>query len=244
MLDLMIARATEGLDAGESRELDRALAGSPELDMEGLELAAAATALAFEAHAADTEPMPEMVKARILAQAPGRKSGQPKVSVFDTRYLGWYAAAAALLLAFWAPWSTGPQSPAPLPGMAEQRSSLIAGASDVIQVAWATPEIPEYAQVTGDVVWSNANQSGFMRLRGLPANRSTVEQYQLWIVDPSRDDKPIDGGVFDIPAGVDEVLVPIDAKLQVDDPQVFAITLEKPGGVVVSDGPLLVVAPV
>ncbi len=83
-----------------------------------------------------------------------------------------------------------------------------------------------------------------MRLRGLPANRAAVEQYQLWIVDPSRDERPIDGGVFDIPGGVDEVIVPIDAKLRADKPTVFAITLEQPGGVVVSDGPLLVIAAV
>ena len=63
-------------------------------------------------------------------------------------------------------------------------------------------------------------------------------------MDPSRDERPIDGGVFDIPAGADEVIVPIDAKLRADNPAVFAITLEQPGGVVVSEGPLLVVAPV
>jgi hypothetical protein len=48
--------------------------------------------------------------------------------------------------------------------------------------------------------------------------------------------------VFDVPRGADELIVPIDAKLAVNDPAVFAITLEQPGGVVVSDGPLLVVA--
>ena len=57
-----------------------------------------------------------------------------------------------------------------------------------------------------------------------------------------RDANPIDGGVFDVPAGVGEHVVRIEAKLQVLRPQAFAITLEKPGGVVVSDGPLLVVA--
>ena len=94
------------------------------------------------------------------------------------------------------------------------------------------------------MVWSNERQAGFMRLSGMPPNRSSAEQYQLWIVDPSRDEHPIDGGVFDIPAGVEEVIVPIDAKLRAEDPRAFAITLEQRGGVVVSDGPLLVVAPV
>jgi len=38
------------------------------------------------------------------------------------------------------------------------------------------------------------------------------------------------------------VIIPIDAKLDVLDPEAFAITREQPGGVVVSNGPLLMVA--
>jgi hypothetical protein len=41
-------------------------------------------------------------------------------------------------------------------------------------------------------------------------------------------------GVFDIPPGKDEVIVPIAAKLKVARPYMFAITIGKPGGVVVS----------
>ena len=52
----------------------------------------------------------------------------------------------------------------------------------------------------------------------------------------------IKGGVFDMPAGDGEAIVPIDAKIRVDEPVLFAITVERPGGVVVSDGPLEVVA--
>jgi anti-sigma-K factor RskA len=72
-----------------------------------------------------------------------------------------------------------------------------------------------------------------MRFVGLPVNDASVEQYQLWIIDPARDDEPIDGGVFNV-SNSGEVIVPIDAKLQVVRPQAFAITIEKPGGVVVS----------
>ena len=115
------------------------------------------------------------------------------------------------------------------------------GADGTVQIAWAPPEIEGYEQVTGDVVWNNELQQGFMRLSGLPTNVPTEAQYQLWIVDPSCDQRPIDGGVFDVLES-GEVIVPIDAKLIVNTPQAFAITLEQPGGVVVSDGPLLVVA--
>ena len=83
------------------------------------------------------------------------------------------------------------------------------------------------------MVWSNALQKGYLRFTNMPVNDPAVEQYQLWIIDPQRDDKPIDGGVFDISKS-GEVIVPINAKLGVVDPQAFAVTIEKPGGVVVS----------
>ena len=95
-------------------------------------------------------------------------------------------------------------------------------------------------QARGDIVWDARQQRGFMRFKTLPANDPTKEQYQLWIFDVAQDERyPIDGGVFDIgaatrdPAGGDYI-VPIQAKLHVDRPTMFAITIEKPGGVVVS----------
>lgn len=75
-----------------------------------------------------------------------------------------------------------------------------------------------------------------MRLASLPVNDPQRQQYQLWIFDTTRPDweaRPIDGGVFDVRAG-GEVVVPIDAKLPIGTPALFAITLEPPGGVVVS----------
>ena len=73
-----------------------------------------------------------------------------------------------------------------------------------------------------------------MTLTQLPVNNPDAKQYQLWIVDPMRDEKPVDGGVFDIPAGSDTVVVPIRSALAVNQPKAFVITLEQPGGVVVS----------
>ena len=82
-----------------------------------------------------------------------------------------------------------------------------------------------------------------MRFSGLRPNDPTKEQYQLWVFDEKRDDRyPVDGGVFDVPPGVSEVIVPIHTKLEVDKPVLFAVTREKPGGVVVSDRSQLVIA--
>ena len=73
-----------------------------------------------------------------------------------------------------------------------------------------------------------------LTLRGLAANDPTVEQYQLFIVDRKREGPPVDGGVFNVPAGQDELRLAVDAKLLIGDPAAFVITVERPGGVVVS----------
>ena len=75
-----------------------------------------------------------------------------------------------------------------------------------------------------------------MTFKGLPENNPTVEQYQLWIFDKDRDEKyPVDGRVFDIPNADSETIVAIDSKIKIAEATLFAITIERPGGVVVSD---------
>lgn len=120
------------------------------------------------------------------------------------------------------------------PPPAEARARLLATAKDVTTLAWTATEDPAAKGVRGDVVWSESSQRGYMRFVGLAPNDKSARQYQLWIFDKARDDKyPIDGGVFDVsPDG--EVIVPIVAKIHVDDPALFAVTIERPGGVVVS----------
>ena len=75
-----------------------------------------------------------------------------------------------------------------------------------------------------------------MSFEDLAANDPAQNQYQLWIFDPTRADweqKPVDGGVFDVaPDGTS--IVRIDPKLPVRETALFAVTLEVPGGVVVS----------
>ena len=145
--------------------------------------------------------------------------------------VAWFAAAAsvALLLYQQAPPADSPLSPA------AQRAELLAGAADAITVAWSATEDPAGAAASGDVVWSGERQTGFLRFQGLAVNDPTESQYQLWIFDATRDDAhPVDGGVFDVDRETGDVIVPIRAKLRVFEPSLFAVTVEKPGGVVVS----------
>ncbi len=67
-------------------------------------------------------------------------------------------------------------------------------------------------------------------------NEPNAEQYQLWIFDARRDERyPIDGGVFNVTGASEGDVIPIKATLSVGVPLKFAVTIEKPGGVVVSD---------
>lgn len=112
------------------------------------------------------------------------------------------------------------------------RNAFLGKAGDLTESEFGGTE--SYSQMTGSVVWSDELQEGYMTLTNLPANDPASNQYQLWIVDPDRDEKPVDGGVFDIPSNAKTAVIPIRNPLVVTDPQAFVITLEQPGGVVVS----------
>ncbi len=127
------------------------------------------------------------------------------------------------------------------PDPAGQRRAL-AAQRFVLQRNWAPAGDPVGREVRGDVVWDARTQTGYMRFVGLRRNDPATAQYQLWIFDGSRDERyPVDGGVFDVRGDGDEVIVPIHARLPVGTPLAFAVTVERPGGVVVSDRSRVVV---
>ena len=65
LLDLLTARATEGLSHDDSYELKQAIVQQDAFDVNELELAAAAVYLAYDAKSGEHEPMPESLKERI-----------------------------------------------------------------------------------------------------------------------------------------------------------------------------------
>lgn len=113
--------------------------------------------------------------------------------------------------------------------------SLVANDAALRRGTFNGTEDPAGVGATGEVLWSGDAQRGVMRLVGLQPNDRTRLQYQLWIFDKARDQRyPVDGGVFDVPAGATEVLVPINARVPVGEAAMFAVTVEPAGGVVVS----------
>ena len=168
---------------------------------------------------------------------------EPKPSMWN--WLGWTVAAAACVALAINLWLTRFQKPnevvrvpetiqTPTPELtnAQKREQLLASATDAVQSSFTDPKNEK--EILGDMVWSNSLQKGFVRFRGLPPNEVSKETYQLWIVDETQNQKtPLSGGVFDVSSN-GEVIVPINAQLQVKKPKILAVTKEKAGGVVVS----------
>ena len=145
-------------------------------------------------------------------------------------WLGW-AVAACLLVFFNLPSS---DTPLPSPELTvAQKLEFLRDAPNTQRLDFSPASDP-YAKISGEVVWNDERQEGYMSLANLPVNDPTKNQYQLWIIDPKRDEIPVDGGVFDIPVGSETAIIPIRNALQVSKPTVFVITLEQPGGVVKS----------
>lgn len=176
--------------------------------------------------------------------------------------VGWLAAAACLAFAaiVWNAQRT-PQSFTP-----ENQLASLESRPGVIRTDWVGLDDAGLAEgphrldtgLTGRVVWDPETNEGCMVFEGLAANDPTTFQYQLWIFDSTRptghlpqfgegilSQRPVDGGVFDIDTSkaIDgRVIVPINAKLPIGQAAIFAVTVEPPGGVVVSDRDVVTLA--
>jgi hypothetical protein len=260
MLDLLLKQVTEGLSPEEQRALDALDSASASAYLKDFERAVAALDIAAKG---DGQPLPAALASKIESQAAAHFAAQPKTDeLAEARArrqmapsrrgsYGWLAAAACLVLALFG-WLRSPppppavvvqtppasavEPPQPVapPTDAEERQALLAK-GDSLKITLGATKDPDATGVTGDVVWDQSSQKGFFHFVGLKSNDPAVRQYQIWIFDAARDKRyPIDGGVFDIPADGNEVIIPIRAALMVLKPAAFAVTVEKPGGVVVS----------
>jgi len=257
LFDLLSKKAVYGLDQSEQSQLEEMGPGAADAEFRSLEITAAAISMAG---LTEDEPMPAHLFSKILANAdkqfgkiaaetdspwpPTYKSDEkPSRSWFG--WLGWVAAVAACAALAVNIYITKTQPPVEIvlappvetPRIltpVEMRDAMLASTTGIIKANWAAGNVKELKEISGDVVWSDEKQAGFMRFSGLPVNDATSETYQLWIFDKTQDKAtPIDGGVFDVSTN-GEVVIPIKAKLKAREPGMFAITVEKPGGVVVS----------
>ena len=247
-VDLAIQRATIGLSQPEQLEFED-LVHSPEnqFEAECYDLTAAALDLSFAGRKRDS--MPREVQDQLLLAAgkffgtdqplpaavvqhgaPVEVSTRRAVNRFSRREaiaLTVTAACLMLMLSGWNPLGSKLQT-------ASERMQQFTSSppADLVEVNWIPNEAPN---ARGKVVWSNSRQEGYMEFAGMPENDPSQTQYQLWIFDTDKNQKfPVDGGVFDIDSA-ETVVVPIKANIPVSKAVQFAVTLEKPGGVVVSE---------
>lgn len=264
MIDLLCNKAVFGLTDAEAAELAKyGEDADSSMDSQALELTAAmislagidkiepmpahleskiaANAMNFVGSNAAADPVEENIFT--APRRPVQVESEAKGSMWN--WLGWAVATAACVALAVNIFTTRQQTiisegPKPsatqsvAPSLAQLREALIAAGAEVRRANWGKGNVKEIEEISGDVVWSDAKQEGYMRFRGLPKNDPTKETYQLWIFEDGKlEPHPKDGGVFDVTAD-GEVIVPIKAKLVTKDPKVFAVTIEKPGGVVVS----------
>ena len=117
--------------------------------------------------------------------------------------------------------------------LAELRAQALAQNPSIQRQEWQPGPSPRRGDVTGDVVWNQQEQDGWLTFRNLPALPAD-QAYQLWIVDGERVGDPVDGGLFTIASTKDTTIVPIQARLPIGKPAAFVITIENNRGVVVS----------
>lgn len=254
--ELLAERACFGLSRDEERELCELLSECPEcvewLAVSPHDLAAGEVAAGCPCEGG----MPASLRREVEIQArawccgmnlarPGHEdrldrasaASAPRTSRWRALALtGWMAAAACLVVAVGlALRSTGGPTSSHADRMAAAQAK-----GDLVRASWGpfnaldTGEAPEITGVTGEVAWSDSMQTGVMRFSGLPACEAG-EQYQLWIIDAERGlAQRVSGAVFGC-AGRGPLEVPIEPQLPIKKAAAFAVTLERAGGVVVSD---------
>ena len=261
MFDLLADRAAFGLDDDEASQLDALLGRHGWVRDECFDEVAAMLAISLDEveSAPMPEDVAARIRAGVHAQiafeAPeiaGRigpatsAMPAPAASPSPTSapsggamgWLGWVAAAAAIAVAVMVANPTEPARP-------QNRAQLVSWIDQhpsAVHWDWAPGLVDPDEDATGLVTFDPETQEGYMLIKGLEPNDPKFQQYQLWIWDQEREPDPenpapladnvhpVDGGVFDV-NGEGEAVIPIEAKLIVGKPYLFAITVERPGGV-------------
>lgn len=236
LFDLMADDALGCLHPSDRREFDRLLAEHRDVPADAFTSTVARIDLAVS-RLRENDEMPLAVSERIASRGREWVQNRPVRREVPGRMAYGLAVAAAVVLvvgAFFVLLDVSGSRVVPRDEK-ERLQQFLMKTRDLVRGSFGPGPDPGGlgAHVAGEVAWSPEQQRGYLSVRGLPKNDPKSSCYQLWIFDRERDERyPVDGGVFD--CGGDEIVVPIDAKVRVGEPTLFAVTVEPPGGVVVS----------
>ncbi len=250
LLDLLATRATDVLTQEEENELKILLEREDGVSASEFETAAAAIHLALNDQ---SDALSDDIIEKVLEDAndffeqrvsptvtAARGPANPRQTVVvqagvnPREIVAWFVAAAAIAFALIRqPTEIVDRPPENEVAVLTNEDKLeeLLEEPDTIELDWKALEDPTATDASGSVVWNTKKQQGYMRIANLAKNAKSEFCYQLWIFDEGQE-HPIDGGVFNITA--DNELIPIDAKIDVSKVVQFAVTVEEPGGVVVS----------
>ena len=250
LIDLLALKSTQKLSIDEQRELNNLLDLYPEYTEDYFhEMTALAQVSFYTQDNFNNEALPKQMRKRIL-HAYNTELGQSTLMDFINHYMRvffykpQYAWTLTVLMMIGLSFSMIEfrNYDANFRYLPLKRAVLENTAKDMIQFPWHSRSTA-IESISGDIIWTDQGQKGFIKITGLPMNDPIQNQYQVWILDPLKYEQPVDGGVFDVTQTDKPVIIPINPKLPISKAVAFAITLEQPGGVVVTSQPLLLTAP-
>ena len=176
--ELQIARMLFGLTTDEEAELDELSRKLPADEADEFEAVVAALDIAWS----EKQVLPAHLRQQVRLRAQqeiGLKSvvslappqGGNELAKRAGRYLPWLLSAACMMISFFS-WAANRPSDNPVPNDRQLRAKMLASQEGLVRATWTAGTTP-VGKVDGDVVWSPAQQAGFMRFRGLPVNLPT-----------------------------------------------------------------------
>jgi len=247
LLDLLSMRSYQLLTHTEELELNHLLDEFPEYTPNYFEPISAVVDASMYVHdEQNLSSMPESLKKKIIADFRSERNGSSVLQVlkkiFYAPKLAWamtclLAVGTSMSMIEFRNYESNYRN------LPVKKALLELSSEDLIQYSWFAQTDEFCDNCSGNVIWSDDSQRGFITLAGLPMNDSSKNQYQIWIVDPNMHANPVDGGVFNINTTNSPTIIPINPKLPIEKARGFAITLEQPGGVVISEQSLILTAP-
>lgn len=246
LLDLLSMRSCQSLTHIEELELNHLLDEFPEYTPDYFEpITALADASMYAHDEQNLSGMPKALKNKILSNFRPEYTGSSVLQVFKKIFeaprLAWtmtclLAIGTSISMIEFRNYETNYRN------LSVKKAVLEFSSKDLIQYNWFA-QTDDFCDCSGNVIWSDDGQRGFITLAGLPMNDPSENQYQIWIVDPKMHANPVDGGVFNITSIDSPTVIPINPKLPIEKARGFAITLEQSGGVVISEQSLILTAP-
>ena len=216
--DLLALDSLGLLGPDEARELAALLASDPALRIRARELRESASMFAFLPE--QRQPRPEL-KQEILREIDRRIAAEtPAASATRERqFFPWALAALFAIIA----------------AVSVMRDVQRSREKEHLQLALLRPPSAD-SLATAQISWDEKSHTGRLvarRMEALAPDRC----YQIWIIDPRRDE-PVSGGVFTVRAdgSVETEVKPAEP---VSGAERFLISLEKAGGVKKAEGPFV-----